>query len=57
MSPQVAAERLSQESLAARKSLREQILPDVRVHHSGRRTFVPHTAKSGQLPNRLPPQR
>ena len=32
----VAAERLSQASLSTRKSLREQVLPDVRVHHSGR---------------------
>jgi hypothetical protein len=48
----VVSERLSVASLLKRKSLREQLVPDVRVHDADS-TFVPATTKAGQVPHRL----
>lgn len=52
------SERLSARSIGRRKSLKEQPIPDVRIHDSSRRvtTFVPATEKVGQVPHRLAPE-
>ena len=51
----VVSERLSPASLTKRKSLKEQIVPDVRIHDEGS-LFVPATTKPGQVPHRLAPE-
>lgn len=51
----VVSERLSPASLTKRKSLKEQIVPDVRIHDAGA-VFVPATTKRGQVPHRLAPE-
>lgn len=50
------SERLSPASLTKRKSLKEQIVHDVRIHDDAGNVFVPATTKRGQVPHRLAPE-
>ncbi len=52
----VVSERLSPASLSKRKSLKEQVVPDVRIHDDAGNLFVPATTKPGQVPHRLAPE-